>query len=326
MAKLNVGIMGAGGIATCMATALNGLGGEVKAYAIASRSLEKAEAFAEKWHVEKAYGSYEDLAADPEVDLIYIATPHSEHYQNAKLCMSHGRNVLVEKSFTANVKQAEELMELAREKNVFLTEAIWTRYMPSRQIITDLMNSGIIGEVTEAEAELSAPISHIQRMYDPMLCGGALLDLGVYALTTASLYLGDDVVDTKSTCKIYKTGVDDTDEITLTYRDGKIAKLRCSITDRSRSEANLFGTKGRITWKNLTNPCDIEVYDLQGNLQKKVDLPEQINGYEYEVLACKEALEKGWKECPAMPHEETLVIMGQMDALRASWGVKYPFE
>ena len=108
---------------------------------------------------------------------------------------------------------------------------------------------------------------------------------------------GDDVVDTQSTCKIYKTGVDDTDEITLTYRDGKIAKLRCSITDRSRSEANLFGTKGRITWKNLTNPCDIEVYDLQGNLQKKVDLPKQINGYEYEVLACKEALRASWGVC-----------------------------
>lgn len=269
MAKLNVGILGAGKIATSMATALNGLGGEVNAYAVASRSLEKAEAFAKQWHIQKAYGSYEELAADPQVDLIYIATPHSEHFENAKLCVNHGKNLLVEKAFTANAKQAEELIHLSEEKGVFLTEAIWTRYMPSRQIIAELMESGVIGEVRELEAEFSVPISDKPRLYDPMLCGGALLDLGVYALTTASLYFGDEVIETKSTCQLFETGVDDTEEITLTYRDGKVAKLRSSMTEPARNEANLYGSKGRITWKDLNNPHDIEVYDLQGKLQKR---------------------------------------------------------
>ena len=202
MKCFNVGILGTGSIAQSMAFTFNVLKdkGEVVPYAIASLSLKKAKKFAREWHFEKAYGSYETLVSDPAVDLIYIATPHSLHYEHALLCLNHSKNTLVEKSFTANAKQAQKLLSLAADKKVFLAEAVWTRYMPSRKIIADLLDSGAIGRFTTLDATFSVPIHEIPRMHDPSLCGGALLDLGVYVLTTASMYFGDEIIETDSSC------------------------------------------------------------------------------------------------------------------------------
>ena len=229
MRQINMAILGAGNIAGQMAAAINGLQDRVCAYAVASRSLDKAQAFAQEWHFQKAYGSYEELAADPEVDLVYIATPHAMHYDNARLCVEHGRAVLVEKAFTANAAQARALIELAREKKVFLTEAIWTRYMPARQIVEKLLAEGAIGEPLSLEAEFSVPLSHKQRMYDPALAGGALLDLGMYCLTFASMYFGDAVAEVISHAEKLDTGVDATDDIYYTYENGRKAHLRTSM-------------------------------------------------------------------------------------------------
>ncbi len=325
---LKVGILGAGNIAGPMAEALNGLQKEGKAcvYAVASRSQEKASQFARRWKIGKAYGSYEELISDPEVDLIYIATPHSLHYEQAKLCMEHGKNVLVEKAFTANEKQAEELFALAEEKDVFITEAIWTRYMPSREIITGLLREGAIGTPQILKAEFSVPNHENPRMHDPMLCGGALLDLGVYVLTTASIYFGDHIVKTQSSCEKYPTGVDATDEIRLTYADGSVAQLRCSMVDEKKNCVKICGTKGYISWESNNNPRNLELHHPGGMLIRKIPIPAQINGYEYEVQACREAIRNGRKECEEMPHAQTLKIMQQMDELRAQWGVKYPYD
>ena len=223
MKQINMAILGAGNIARQMAVAVNGLQSQVRAYAVASRSLEKAEAFAREWHFQKAYGSYKELAADPEVDLVYIATPHAMHYDNARLCVEQGKAVLVEKAFTANAAQARELIRLAEEKKVFLTEAIWTRYMPGRQIVESLLAQGVIGEPISLEAEFSVPLSHKQRMYDPALAGGALLDLGMYCLTFASMYFGDEIAEVTSRAEKLDTGVDAMDDIYYTYVDGKKA-------------------------------------------------------------------------------------------------------
>lgn len=325
---LNVGIIGAGNIAGTMATALNGLQKEglARPYAVASRSPEKSAEFAAKWNFAKAYHSYEELASDPEVDLVYIATPHSLHYEQARMCIEHGKNVLVEKAFTANAKQAETLLNLAEEKKVFITEAIWTRYLPSRRIITQLLKEGAIGTPQILEAEFSVPNHEKPRMHDPLLCGGALMDLGMYVLTTASMYFGDDIVKTESNCELYSTGVDATDEIRLTYADGKAAQLRCSMLKERCNQAKICGTKGYISWESNTNPRNVELHGTNGMLLRKIVIPEQINGYEYEMLACREAILNGRRECEEMPHAETLTIMRQMDALRAAWGVKYPYD
>lgn len=326
MKQVNMAILGAGNIARQMAVAVSGLQNQVCAYAVASRSMEKAEAFAREWHFQKAYGSYEELAADPEVDLVYIATPHAMHYDNARLCVEHGKAVLVEKSFTANAAQARELIRLAEEKKVFLTEAIWTRYMPGRQIVERLLAQGAIGEPISLEAEFSVPLSHKQRMYDPALAGGALLDLGMYCLTFASMYFGDEIAEVTSRAEKLDTGVDAMDDIYYTYADGKKAHLRTSMITGPVNRGEIKGTWGRIEVDTLNNFTAIRVYDNAGNLLQEPEIPVQINGYEYEVLVCVRAMETGNLECEEMPHSETIEIMEQMDRLRREWGVVYPFE
>lgn len=325
--KFKMAIMGAGNIAAQMAEAINGLKElEIEPYAVASREAEKAQQFAEKWNFVKYYGSYEEMAEDADINLIYIATPHAMHYENAKLCIEHGKNVLVEKAFTANACQAKELIGLAHEKGVFVAEAIWTRYMPGLQMIREIIAAGSIGQVDSVEADFSVCNSHVKRMHDPALAGGALLDLGVYTLTFASMFLGDDVVSARSRCIKYETGVDATDHMELTYRDGRQAFLRTSMVSGSRNEGKINGTSGYIQVTNLNSLEKIEVFDAAGQLQETLIPPQLVNGYEYEVIACKRAIEAGLLECEEMTHNETLLIMEQMDSFRRSWGVEYPFE
>ncbi|MBO7334446.1 MAG: Gfo/Idh/MocA family oxidoreductase [Lachnospiraceae bacterium] len=323
---MKVGILGAGNIATSMATAINGLDDSIELYAVASRDMAKSQAFADKWGVKVAYGSYEDMLKDDKVDLVYIATPHSHHYAHAKLCLDHGKNTLIEKSFTANARQAEEILEIAEKKNLLMTEAIWTRYMPSRKLIEDLISSGIIGEVATVFADLSYPISHIRRTYDPELAGGALLDLGVYSINFASMFLGDKVKKLSGTCTYFDTGVDSSDSICIEYEGNILANLTASFLSPSGRLGMICGSKGYITVTNINNPEKIEVYGPDHNLIKEALVPSQVNGYEYEVIACQKALSEGRIECNEMPHKETIRIMKQMDELRAMWGIKYPFE
>lgn len=323
---MKVGILGAGNIACKMAEAINGLDDSVEAYAIASRNLEKAEAFAVQWGFPKAYGSYKALIEDSMVDLVYIATPHSHHFEPAKLCVEHGKAALVEKAFTMNAKQAKELLTLAEEKNVLVTEAIWTRYMPSRKMIDDLVASGIIGNVTSLSANLGYANGHLERMKRPELAGGALLDLGVYPINFASMVFGTNIKEISSTCVKTETGVDSQDSITLIYEDGKAAYLYATMLAQSNREGVIHGDKGFIEVQNINNCEEIRVYNLDYELTARYEVPKQINGYEYEVLACKKALEQGAIECPQMPHGETIRIMELMDGLRTAWGIRFPGE
>ena len=183
---MKLGILGAGGIASTMAKTVAEMKG-VEVYAVAARDLERARVFAQKYEVKKAYGSYEEMLADDEVELVYIATPHSHHYLHAKMCLEAGKHVLCEKAFTVNAEQAQKLFDLAKEKKLLITEAIWTRYMPSRKMINDIIESGVIGEVTAVTANLSYTVSHVERIRKPELAGGALLDVGVYPINFASM-------------------------------------------------------------------------------------------------------------------------------------------
>lgn len=322
---MNVGILGAGRIAVTMARTLNGMK-EAECYAVASRNLEKAQKFAVDNHVEKAYGSYEEMLSDENVDLVYVATPHSHHLEHAKLCISYGKPVLCEKSFTANAAQARELLDYAAEKKVFITEAIWTRYMPSRKMIDDIIASGELGEIKMLTANLGYELTDKDRMLRPDLAGGALLDVGVYTLNFASMVLGDDVVKMTSECVKTDTGVDGQDAIILTYRDGKLAVLHTGMWADTEQYGIVYGTKGYLIACNINNIDVIRIYAPDRSLIREVKVPEQITGYEYEVLACKRALAAGELECGEMPHAETMRIMEWMDALRKEWGIVYPFE
>lgn len=325
MESFKMAIMGAGKIAAKMAAAINGLK-EIEAYAVASRNLEKARQFAKEWNFVKSYGSYEEMVKDPEINLIYIATPHAMHYENAKLCIEHGKNVLIEKAFTANAKQAKELIDLAQKEKVFVAEAMWTRYMPGIQMLRDIIVEGRIGQVDSVEADFSVPISQRERLHNPALAGGALLDLGVYTLTFADMFLGDDIAAIKSRCIMYSTGVDATDHIEILYKDGRQAFLRTSMVSGPRNEGKINGTQGYIEVANINSLDKIQVFDACGQLQETLIPPKLVNGYEYEVLSCKKAIEAGQLECEEMTLAKTLEMMERMDALRREWGVVYPFE
>lgn len=320
-----VGIIGAGWIAEKMAAALAPLE-DYCVYAIASRSIEKAQSFAERWNVAKAYGSYEEMVADEEVDLVYIATPHSHHFPHAMLALKAGKPVLVEKAFTANEAEAQELIETAHSKGLFITEAIWTRYMPLSHKIKEIMESGIIGEPRVLTATLCYMMEFKERILRPDLCGGALLDLGVYVLNFARMYFGTDIVRTVSNCHVGPTGIDLQECISLSFANGKMANLQAGTLCLNDRQGIINGTEGYIRVDNINCPELVEVYrnyELVARYEKPEDM---VNGYEYQVMEARRCIEAGLLESPMMPHEETLSIMKQMDALRKEWGVVYPMD
>lgn len=328
---MKIGILGAGNIAESMAKTVRGMaaqGKDVSLYAVASRSQEKADAFAAAQGVSRAYGSYEAMLADPAVDLVYIATPHSHHAAQISACVAAGKPVLCEKSFTANAKQAESVLREAEAAGVYVAEAIWTRYMPSRRMITDLIANDEIGEPRFLSANLAYAIDDRERIVRPELAGGALLDVGVYPINFASMVFGNDIARVESSVQKMDTGVDRTENITYFYQDGRMAQLMASAAFASDRRGIVYGTKGFLMVDNVNNPHEISYYDRKSREKPSWvrPVPPQITGYEYEVEACMRDLAAGHLEPVEMPHAETIEIMRQMDALRNAWGIRYPFE
>ena len=302
---MKIGILGCGVMAETFADTLRQMG-EVECYAAASRTLKRAEEFAGKYGFKKAYGSYEELCADPEVELIYIATPHSSHFDNMKLCIRHKKPVPCEKSFTVNAREAEQIREYAEQEQVFVAEAIWTRYMPSRNMIQEIIDSGIIGDISVLTANLSYPISHKERIMRPELAGGALLDIGVYGVNFAMMHFGTDIERIESSVRMTDTGVDAMESITIFFRGGRMAVLTHDIYSRSDRKGIFYGEKGYIIVENINNPQSISVYDTEDRLVRRMDVPKQISGYEYEVLECIDAVRSGEKESTSMPLSDTM--------------------
>ncbi len=323
--NFNIGIMGSGNIAGIMAGTINKMK-NVRVYAVASRQQVHADVFAGKYGCKKAYGSYADLVADKKVDLIYVATPHSEHYENVKMCLEAGKPVLCEKAFTLNAAQAEELVRIAAEHKVFLAEAMWTRYMPMLTTIREVIGSGIIGEPKTLTANLGYVIGSKERLTNLALGGGALLDVGVYTINFALMIFGHNISKIASCCTFTETGVDEQNAICLQYYDGKVANLNSSMVSLSDRQGIIYGTKGFAVVENINNFESIAVYDRQYKKVASYKCPKQISGYEYEVAACIDAIKCGLIECAQMPHSETLRVMRIMDEIRSQWGMKYPCE
>lgn len=325
MEKLKVGIIGAGHIARKMAYTLNAME-DAEPYAVASRNLENAQGFADEWKFAKAYDSYDELINDPEVELIYIATPHSHHYAQARMCLERGKPVLCEKAFTANVREAEALIRLAREKKVFLTEAMWTRYMPFSQTIRDVVDNGEIGRVMMLTAGIGYPIHWKERIAKPELCGGALLDIGVYPINFALMTFGTDLSGITSACVKGPSGVDLQSSITFLYRNHRLAVLHMTAFCANDRLGIISGDKGYLIVDNINNPQQAIVYSANHEEIGCYVCPPQITGFEYQVRASAEAIRHGQIETPYMPHEETLRVMHILDDLRSEWGVRFPMD
>ena len=322
---MKVGIIGAGSIAGTMAGTIREMDC-AQNYAVAARDYGRAAEFAQTYGFEKAYGSYEELVEDAGVELVYIATPHSHHYEHIKLCLNHGKHVLCEKSFTVNESQAREVLALAREKKLLLTEAIWTRYMPMRDMIDDVLASGIIGTPCTLTANLGYRIFEKERLIRPELAGGTLLDVGVYTLNFALMAFGKDFEKIESSVQMAETGVDAQESITLRYRDGRMAVLNATMMGISDRRGVIYGDRGFLEVENINNPQSITVYDGDYREVKRIPCPPQVTGYEYEVESCLKAVREGRTECPEMPHSETIYVMELMDELRRQWGLSYPCE
>lgn len=320
---MKIGVLGAGGIATVVAPTLCEMN-EIECYAVASRSLEKAEAFAKKFGFTKAYGSYEEMLSDSNVELVYITTIHSLHFEHAKLALEHGKPVICEKPFTVNERELKKLFDIAKEKNLFITEAIWTRYMPMRKTIDDVIASGIIGDPITLTANLGYPVANVERLARNDLAGGSLLDIGVYPINFALMHFGGDIYKITSDAVITDKNVDSQSTIIFKYTRGRMATLTNTMSAASDRKGIIWGTEGYMISENINNCQGIKVYDKNHNEIASYDTPKQISGYEYQFLAAVKAINEGKLECEEMPHEESLKVMNIMDYIRNSWRLIYP--
>lgn len=321
--KWNIGIIGAGNIAAHMARTVARMENACN-YAVAARELSRAEDFARQYGVEKAYGSYEALLSDPKVDLVYIATPHSHHYGQIKLSLEAGKHVLCEKAFTVTGDQAQAVCNLAQQKGLLLTEAIWTRYMPFSKTIRELIDGGAVGEPVALNANLGYNVRHKQRCLRPELAGGALLDITIYALNFAYMTFGSAVTQMVSSAAKWETGVDAQESISLSFASGRMASLYGSMLTNTDRRAVIYGDKGYLVVENINNPQWAQFYLPDWKPVQRWDCPPQISGYEYQVEACFRAISQGCSQCDEMPHDETVRVMRVLDTLRKEWGIIYP--
>ena len=331
--RVNFAILGAGRIANALAKTVVMMAQDpqyshlIAPYAVAARDGERAAAFAEKYGFAHSYGSYQELLEDPQVDLVYIATPHSLHAEQAVACMKAGKNVLVEKSFAANADQARQVIETSESTGLLCTEAIWTRYMPSRSIIDGIISSGEIGTVRTVTANLGYVTVGKARMTDPALAGGALLDVGVYPLNFIDMVMGPKPIERICTDWVRSPeGVDSQNSTAIFYKDGSVGEATSSMVSDSDRTGSIWGDQGYLQCININNVESIDLYDGDHKLRKSYPIPDQLTGYEYEVASAAQAILDGKTECAQMPHKDTMRIMELMDSLRRQWGLVFPFE
>ena len=325
-APVRWGILGTGNIARQFATGLAAVA-DAELAAVGSRSSETANSFGERFDIPRRHATYEDLAADPEVDAVYVSTLHPMHRDNSILCLEAGKAVLCEKPFTINARQADDVIAVARERGVFLMEAMWTRFLPAVVKVRQWLDEGAIGEVRMVQADFGfrSGFNPQGRLFSPDLGGGALLDVGIYVLSFASMVLGPHPEAVESTAEIGATGVDEQSAFLLRYADGQIAVLSCAVRTSTPAEARIIGTEGRI---HLHGPFfrATTITLTSGDNETHLDLPLEGNGYNYEAREVGDCLRAGRLESDTMPLGETRAVVDLMDRIRAQWGVKYPME
>ena len=324
--KLRWGILATGNIARKFATGLTALD-DAEILAVGSRTLESADRFGDQFDIPRRYADYETLANDPDVDAIYIGTPHTFHKENALLCLRHGKAVLCEKPFTINAAEAREVIAAARARNLFLMEAMWTRYLPLVVEMKRMVDDGVIGNVRMITADFGyrAGFNPTSRTFDPALGGGALLDVGIYPLSLASMLLGTPEA-MASLAELGETGVDEQAGMVLRYAGGRLAVLHTAIRTSTPHEALIMGTDG---WIRIHSPWWVPTamtITKPGQEPQTVEIPFVGNGYNYEADEVHKCLRRGHTESALMPLDETLTLMETMDTLRAQWGMKYPGE
>jgi predicted dehydrogenase len=322
--KIRWGILATGGIAATFTADLQTLD-DAEVVAVGSRTLDAAQAFAVQHEIPRAYGSWAELAADPEVDIVYVATPHSAHHAAAALCLDAGKAVLCEKPLTLDAAQAEDLCRRAEAAGVFFMEAMWTRTVPAILRMVEMVRAGAIGEprLVTADFSVSFNTGPDHRIRNPALGGGALLDLGVYPLAISQLVFGPPSV-IRAAATLTPEGVDDTTAVSLVHPDGGVSALTCSISADGTWSATISGTEGRIEFgRGFTSPTGFTLYRGDQPAQR-IEEPYLAQGMVHEAIEAQRCLREGLRQSPLAPWSETLAVMRTMDAVRGQIGVKYP--
>lgn len=335
---MNIGAFGAGTIVSWISDILEQLNDEkIVKYGVVSHNPEKCKKFAENYGWRKVYSSYEEMMNDDAIDLIYIAVPNQLHYDMCMQVLEHCKNVVVEKPFAVNYSQAEKMIEKAKQKGVFISEALWPAFLPSRKVIDEVISSGKIGKVTGGKLISKTNVMFMDRVKKLETGGGSLLDMGPYVLGRMTDHFGTNYVSVDGHFEKLDTGVDSRDYYTVEYADG--VKVECvSTIDTSEDEreewGEIYGTNGRLWFDSLSNPSKIEMRKSDGSLTEELKLPKLIRnrevgfvaGYEHEWIAFEKALSEGKKETDEAPWKQTLTISEIMTKLREQAGIVFPFE
>ena len=323
---INWGIIGTGNIATKFAEGLSVLP-DAKLLAVGSRTQVTADAFADQFATPRRYGSYEALVHDADVQAIYVSTPHHLHMENTLLCLEAGKAVMCEKPFAINAAQAQIMVAKAREKGLFLMEAMWTRYLPIMVKVRELLTTGVIGEVRMITADFGyrSGFNPDSRTFNPTMGGGALLDVGIYPISLAYMILGQPS-RISSMAELGQTGVDEQSAFILGYEGGEMAVLTTAVRTNTPHEAFILGTNGRIKIPSPWWYPKTMTISVNGKADEEIHLPYEGNGYNYEAAELMTCLRTGKLESDTMPLDESLQIMHTMDEIRAQWGLKYPME
>ncbi len=320
------GILGPGSIAHKFAEGLEVLD-NAELYAVVSRSTDKAESFGEKYHIKKRYSNYDDFCNDKDIDIVYIATPHPMHKKFCIMCMEAGKSVLCEKPVAMNERELTEMISCAKKNNVFFMEAMWTRFLPSIVKVRELLRNDKIGKIKRVTADFAFnAMAKEGRLYELELGGGALLDVGVYVLSLATMILGSEPKKVNSSVYIGETGVDERANITMEYENGVSAALFCGISINTIDDAYLYGEKGYIRIPYFWHSERVIVKMFDENEEQIIELPMLLPGFNYEAQEVMKCIDKGQSESKIMPLNESLKIIRIMDELRKQWGLKYPTE
>jgi len=329
MKSIRWGILGCGKIARKFAADLKWVSG-AELIAVGAREQSTADAFVKDFPAKYAHGSYEALVANPEVDVIYVATPHGLHHQHVMLCLSHKKAVLCEKAFAINFKEAKEMIDYARTQNTFIMEAFWTRFLPHYLKMKEMLSQGKVGNIKFISAEFgfipTPPLA--ARIYDPVLGGGSLLDIGVYPIFLALDVLGKpDHID--AVMSPAPTGVDDQCSIRFQYKNGAIAHLFSSFAANLSTGADIAGDSGRIRFTHRFHgpTAGLEYYSSTVDSREQITFEAALGyGYEYEARHVNECLRDSLIESPVLTHEKTLLMMETLDRIREKAGIKYPAD
>ncbi len=316
------GILGPGKIAGKFAKDLLKVADAIP-YAVASTQAERAISFAKEYHFQKHFDSYESMLADPALEVVYIATPHVFHHQNTLMCLQAGKAVLCEKPFAMNLGQVEEMINLAKQKNVFLMEALWTRFLPHFQYVLDIIQKKTFGKLLSLEADfgIDVPFDEHSRLYNKSLGGGGLLDVGIYPVFASLQFLGYPI-EIQAHADFATTGVDSRCEMLFKHGNKAESKLYCSTVKRTSTEAKLVFEKGSILMNSrFHEPSTVTISSAEGT--KTIDFNYQTNGYYYEAAHVTDCLQKGLKESPLMNFESSRDLIKLLDAVRSNIGLKY---